>query len=599
MALNSTADLAHPLAEPARPRGADPVTVSRWAAVSARQTSLVAAVLIVILVALVAPPLWFLIEGSITVAPPSGRVALATQWGLANFEAVLSNRHFIETSVNSLVFAAGSAVMALAFGWVNAWIVERTNTPFKPLAYLTAIISLGTPYILYVSAWLLFFGKAGPVNSLYRNLTGATDVLINIYSMPGMVLVEGFLWSPLAFLLVGATLRNANPELEEAARVSGAGVFATIRRITMRLSLPAMMALSMLVFIRAIEAFEVPALVGLPGRISVLTTDIYANMVSRAPPDLGGASALSVLMLLLVLVLLYIYGRLSRHAERFATITGKGFRPRPFDLGRLRYVAAGVLVLNFVLLLMVPMLMLVWVSLLPFFQPVSAAAFKLMTLNNYRVVLASDHLDLMLNTFLVALSTATIAVSITFLGAWLAVRRAPGGWLVERLTTIPLVFPGLILGVAVMQVFLHLPIPLYGTLGILIWAFVIAYLPYGMRYSSSGMLQIHRELEEAAAVCGAAPLTRLRRIVAPLLAPALMAGWLFIFLMAARVLSLAILLAGPRSQTMAVAMFDLWGNGQGTELAALGLMWSMLMAMIAVVFYMLARRSAAGAIGRA
>src|SRR5437879_861337 len=417
--------------------------------------------------------------------------------------------------------------------------------------------------------------------------------------MPGMVLVEGFLWSPLAFLLVGATLRNANPELEEAARVHGAGVWDTIRRVTMRLSLPSILALSMLVFIRAIEAFEVPALVGLPGRISVLTTDIYTNMMARAPPDLGGSSALSVLMLLLVLVLLYVYGRLSRHAERFATITGKGFRPRPFDLGRFRHVAAGILVLNFTLLLLVPMLMLVWVSLLPFFQPVSAAAFKLISLNNYRTVLASDHIELMINTLLVAVGTATIAVTLTFLGAWLAVRRAPGGWLVERLATIPLVFPGLILGIAVMQVFLRIPIPLYGTLGILIWAFVINYLPYGMRYSSSGMVQIHRELEEAAAICGASAFTRLRRIVAPLLAPALVAGWLFIFLMSARTHSLAILLAGPPSQTMAVAMFDLWGNGQGTELAALGLMWSMLMAMIAVVFYVLARRSAAGALGRA
>jgi iron(III) transport system permease protein len=243
--------------------------------------------------------------------------------------------------------------------------------------------------------------------------------------------------------------------------------------------------------------------------------------------------------------------------------------------------------------------MLVWVSLLPFFQPVSLAAFKLLTLNNYRTVLASDHVGLMINTLLVAVATATIAVGLTFLGAWLAVRRAPGGWLVERLATIPLVFPGLILGIAVMQVFLRLPIPLYGTLGILIWAFVINYLPYGMRYASSGMLQIHRELEEAAAICGASPLTRLSRIVAPLLAPALIAGWLFIFLMATRVLSLAILLAGPSSQTMAVAMFDLWSNGQGTELAALGLMWSFLMGIIAIVFYFIARRSAAGALGRA
>jgi iron(III) transport system permease protein len=573
-----------------------PAAVSLRARLAARQPAWIAALLIVILSALVVPPFIFLLQGSFTIAGPTYG---DTHWGLENFATVLRGRNFVWTSLNSLIFAAASAVVALVIGWVTAWVVERTNAPLKGLAYFTSIISLGTPYILYVTAWLLFFGKAGPVNHLYRNLTGSTDVLINIYSMHGMILVEGFLWSPLAFLLVGATLRNANPELEEAARVHGASVWDTIRRVTMRLSMPSIMALSMLVFIRAIEAFEVPALVGLPGRISVLTTDIYSNMVARAPPDIGGASALSVMMLLLVLVLLYVYGRLSQHAERFATITGKGFRPRPFDLGRWRYVASAIIVFNFVLLLLVPMLMLFWVSLLPFFQPVSAAAFRLVSLNNYRTVLDSGQFELMINTLLVAVATATCAVTLTFIGAWLAVRRAPGGWLIERLATIPLVFPGLILGIAVMQVFLRIPIPLYGTLGILIWAFVINYLPYGMRYSASGMLQIHRELEEAAAICGASPLTRLRRIVAPLLAPALMAGWLFIFLMSARALSLAILLAGPSSQTMAVAMFDLWGNGQGTELAALGLMWSMLMGVIAVVFYFIAKRSAAGAFGRA
>ena len=570
----------------------DPTIATLWSRLAAYQTLLVAAVLIVVLAALVLPPFVFLLKASVVDAQRGG------EWSLANFEAVLGSRRFLVTSANSLVFAAGSAVVALAIGWTTAWIVERTNTPLKPLAYLTAIISLGTPYILYVTAWLLLFGKAGPINQLYRTLTGTSDVLINVYSMPGMIMVEGFLWSPLAFLLVGATLRNANPELEEAARVSGAGTWMTIRRVTLRLSLPSILALAMLVFIRAIEAFEVPALVGLPGRISVLTTDIYGNMVAQAPPDIGGASALSVLMLALVLVLLAIYGRLSRHAERFATITGKGFRPRPFDLGRLRYLAAGILVLNFLLLLAVPIAMLAWVSLLPFYQPISTAALALVTLDNYRTVFSPDHVGLIANTLLVAVATATLAVALTFLAAWLAVRRAPGGWVVERLATIPLVFPGLILGIAVMQLFLHLPIPLYGTLGILIWAFVINYLPYGMRYSAAGMLQIHRELEESAEMCGASPLMRLRRIVAPLLAPALLAGWLFIFLMAARVLSLAILLSGPRSQTMAVTLFDLWTNGQGTELAALGLIWSMLMAMIAAVFYILARRSAASALAR-
>jgi iron(III) transport system permease protein len=594
--VTSSAEVAHQSRSADRDQAGlprDPTLATLWSRLASYQTLLLAAVLIVVLAALVLPPFVFLLKASVVDAQRGG------EWSLVNFESVLGSRRFLITSANSLVFAAGSAVVALAIGWTTAWIVERTNTPLRPLAYLTAIISLGTPYILYVTAWLLLFGKAGPVNQLYRSLTGASDVLINVYSMPGMIMVEGFLWSPLAFLLVGATLRNANPELEEAARVSGAGTWMTIRRVTLRLSLPSILALAMLVFIRAIEAFEVPALVGLPGRISVLTTDIYGDMVAQAPPDIGGASALSVVMLALVLVLLAVYGRLSRHAERFATITGKGFRPRPFDLGRLRYAAAGILVLNFLLLLLVPIAMLAWVSLLPFYQPLSMAALARVTLDNYRTVFSPDHVGLIANTLLVAVATATLAVALTFLAAWLAVRRAPGAWVVERLATIPLVFPGLILGIAVMQLFLHLPIPLYGTLGILIWAFVINYLPYGMRYSAAGMLQIHRELEESAEMCGASAFMRLRRIVAPLLAPALLAGWLFIFLMAARVLSLAILLSGPRSQTMAVTLFDLWTNGQGTELAALGLIWSMLMAMIAALFYLLARRSAASALARA
>ena len=311
--MTSSAEVAHESRSADRdPAGLprDPALATLWSRLASYQTLLLAAVLIVVLAALVLPPFVFLLKASVVDAQSGG------EWSLANFESVLGSRRFLITSANSLVFAAGSAVVALAIGWTTAWIVERTNTPLKPLAYLTAIISLGTPYILYVTAWLLLFGKAGPVNQLYRSVTGTSDILIDVYSMPGMIMVEGFLWSPLAFLLVGATLRNANPELEEAARVSGAGTWMTIRRVTLRLSLPSILALAMLVFIRAIEAFEVPALVGLPGRISVLTTDIYGDMVAKAPPDIGGASALSVVMLALVLVLLAVYGRLSRHAEQ-------------------------------------------------------------------------------------------------------------------------------------------------------------------------------------------------------------------------------------------------------------------------------------------
>ena len=160
-------------------------------------------------------------------------------------------------------------------------------------------------------------------------------------------------------------------------------------------------------------------------------------------------------------------------------------------------------------------------------------------------------------------------------------RRRPGGWLLDQLATVPLIFPGIVLGTAVMQIYLAVPIPIYGTVWIILIAYVIRYLPYGMRYSYSGMLQIHHELEEAAGMCGAGHWVTLRRVVLPLMMPAVASGWLFIFLLAARILALPILLAGPDSQTIAVAMFDMWTNGQGTELAAMGLLWTLLMTVIA------------------
>ncbi|MGE5536991.1 MAG: ABC transporter permease [Gemmatimonas sp.] len=548
------------------------------------QTTIAVWALGAVLAVFVVPPLIFLAVGSIT--GPEGDVTVRY------FARVFQDRRLFESLANSILFALGSSAVALVVGGSIAWIVERTNTPLKGLAYLTTVISLGTPYVLYVSAWLFLLGKAGPVNMMWREATGSTDVLINVYSLGGMIMVEGFLWSPLVFLLMAATLRNANPELEEAARMSGATVGETIRRVTLRLSLPALLALALLVFIRALEGFEVPALVGLPGRVNVLTTDIFLDMHARVPPDFGHASAFSVLLLAIVAVLLAFYGRLSRSAERFATITGKGFRPRPFDLGRGRLVAAGILVLNFFLLLVAPTAILVWASFLPFYQTFRFRALKLLTLHNYDVVLGSTHyLDLIRNTLVIAAGAATVTMAITLVAGWLAARRRSGAWILDQLATIPLVFPGIVLGVAVMQLFLRLPIPLYGTIWIIMWAFVIRYLPYGMRYSYAGMLQVHRELEEAAGVSGATQFEALRRIVVPLLTPALAAGWLFIFLLGARVLSLPILLAGPDSQTIAVAMYDLWTNGQGTELAALGLLWTLLMTAIATVFHLFARRN--------
>lgn len=539
-----------------------------------------------VLALLVLPPLYFLFVGALT--KQEGGQTYVT---LERFALLLSHRGILLSAWNSFLFAIGSAILALMIGGLAAWLVERTNAPFKSLTYMTNVIALGTPYVLYTSAWLLLLARSGPINTWYRQITGETGVLINVYGMAGMILIEGLLWSPLVFLLLGATLRNFNPALEEAARMSGASTWVTIRRITLPLSMPAILALSMLVFIRTVEAFEVPALVGLPGRLHVLTTDIYEMMHRTMPPDIGSASSLSLILLFIVGALLYWYGRLTRNAEKYATVTGKSFRPTQIDLGRWRPLAGFALAFYFFLLIVLPAFILIWASLLPFYQTFRTQAFGLLTLDNYRAVLNSPrYVSLVINTLLIAFVSATCVMLLTAVSAWLAVRKAPGARVLDNLGTAPLVFPGIVLGVGVMQFFLAVPIGVYGTIWIIVWAFVINYLPYGMRYSYAGMIQLHRELEEAAAASGATPMVGFRRIVFPLLAPSLIAGWLFIFLLATRVLSLPVLLSGPSSQTMAVAMFDLWGNGQGPELAALGLLWSLAMTCIAIVFYLTAKR---------
>jgi iron(III) transport system permease protein len=547
------------------------------------------------LAVLVVPPLFFLIQGSVTLTAANG----ATSYTLSRFSDLLSQSFFLESAGSSFEFAFGSSAVALAIGGVTAWLVERTNTPLKPLAYLTTIISLGTPYVLYTGAWLLLLEKSGPINSFYRDMTGSTDVLVNVYGMGGMVFIEGLLWSPLVFLLLGSTLRNFNPELEEAARMSGAGSLQIIRRITLRLAMPGIAALSLLVFIRALESFEVPALVGLPGRVHVLITDIYDTMNITMPPDLGGASALSVLLLVVVAILLFFYGRMTRNAERYATVTGKNFRANQMDIGAWRWAGAAFLVLDFVLILVLPTIILIWASLLPFYQSFSRAAWARASLINYEHVFGdSRYIDLLVNTVIVAATAATAVMGLASVVAWLTVRKAPGARILDQLATTPLVFPGIVLGVGVMQFFLAMPIGVYGTIWIIAWAFAINYMPYGVRYSFAGMLQIHRELEEAAAVAGASPFAGFRRVVLPLLAPSVIAGWLFVFLLCSRVLALPVLLSGPSSQTMAVAMFDLWSNGQGPELAAVGLVWSLAMTAISIVFYVVARRSGAGVHGQ-
>lgn len=541
--------------------------------------------LTVVLAVFVLPPAVMLIQASLVdYANPDGG------YSLANFARLLADPTLYRSGINSITFAVAATALSLILGASVAWIVERTNAPLKKLAFATTVISLGTPAILYVSAWVFLLGRAGPINALWRALTGSREVLVNIYSIPGMVLVEGLLWVPLVFLLCGATFKRQNADLEEAARMAGASIFATVRHVSLPLAKPALLGLAIFIFIRNIEAFDVPVLLGTPGGVKLLTSEVYLAM-TRVPPDLGHSSAFAVVMIALVSVLLYFYGRITRNADRYASVTGKGFRPRPFDLGRHRWVGGTIIVVNFAIVLVLPLMAMLWNSITPFVRAFEPRAFQTLTLKNYAVVVSDPYyLQLALNTIFVAGVAATVVVALTALGAWFSVRRWPGSQLVEQLASLPIIFPGIVLGVAMIQLALRTPFGLYGSIWLIAIAFIIRYMPYGMRYAQPGVMQIHRELEEAAGVSGATQPSIFRRIVLPLLSPALIAGWLFIFLLAAKELSIAVLLAGTNSKTIAVAMFDQWTNGQPGEVAALGIIWTILMSCCAGVMIFLTRK---------
>ncbi len=566
---------------------ADRSDAADWARL---KVSPLVALLAAILLVLILPPTLFLVDTSLHTTRPDGSFGPFT---LQYYRQLFASPYFAGSLWHTVVYAIGSALVAITLGVTQALIVERTNAPGRSYAFLAAILSLGIPHVLYVVAWLLLLGRAGPVNGLLGFIGGGAGKApaLDVYSMWGMFLIEGVGFAPLTFLLMSAVLRSTDASFEEAAMMSGAGPLRTFGAITLRMGLPGILALMLLVIIRAFESFEVPALVGLAGNVSVLTTDIYQSSRNASAPDYGQSGAYSVCLLLIVVLLLVWHHRLSHHARRYQTITGKGYRPRIIDLGRSRFGASALLMVTFILVTAMPVVMLVFASLQPFYEGLTPESFGRLTLDNYATILAPGSFrSSIANTLLLGAATATAVVPFTALCAWLAVRRRPGAWLLDQIATAPLIFPAIVMSVAFLQVFVNLPIPLYGTLTSVIIASTVRYLPYGMRYAYAGVLRIHEDLEDAAKTSGAGPGRVFIRVVLPLVSAALVSCWLFVFLLAVQSVALPLMLVGPGTEIVAVTLFDLWQNGQVTELAAMGVLWVALMLVVSAGFHFAARR---------
>jgi iron(III) transport system permease protein len=534
-------------------------------------------------------PLVFLLWQSI-LTPQTA--AVPAQFTLENFRTAYFRADTGRLFLNSVQFASGAAVLALCIGTSLAWMNERTNTPFKSLFFALTIVPLVIPGILFTVSWIMLASpKIGLINLALQKLLDTDTVFLNIYTMAGMIWVDGLHYSPMAFLLMTAAFRSMDPSLEEQAAMSGASMLQTARRITLKLAWPAALGSLLILFVRSIESFEVPALLGLPVGIHVYTSSIY-QAIHQYPSQIGLASAYAVTLLLLTSLGIYAQTRLSSGDARYSTVTGKGFRPRTIDLGNWRYVTAAIFIVYFVIIVLLPFLVLVWSSLQKFYSAPSWAAVRRVSLDSYRAVL--DHPQFgqtMWNSLVLAVGSATAVMLVSAVISWIVVRtKVRGRWMLDNIASLPLVFPGLVLGLAIMVCYLTVDIGVYGTLWIIFIAYVTRFLPYGMRYNSASMLQIHKELEESAAMSGASWSMTFRRVVLPLLQPGLLSGFIYVMIVSIRELSSSILLYSPGTEVVSIMIWELWQNGQYVELSALGVMLIIALFCLVMLAQIFARR---------
>lgn len=480
---------------------------------------------------------------------------------------------------NTLVFASAGTAITVVIAVAFAWLLERTDMPLRDLCWTLLLVPLAMPGLLFSMAYVfLFMPQSGIVNVWLRDLGGLfgmelTQGPINIYSMGGMIFLDGMRGVATVFLLVVGAFRMMDPALEEASFAAGAKNWTTISKVTFPVLRPALLAAVLYEFTSSMESFEAPLVVGLPGRVFVYSTMIYIS-TRDAIPNYGLGAAFAGSYFVMALVFVYFYQRATlRQAERFATVTGKGYRPRTIALGRWRYPALGLFVLYFVLAILLPLGVLIWVSFLPVYRPPSWELLSQMSWRNYQLIFSEPQvLRSTWNTIVITVFTATATVALAFAISWLVVRtRLKGRLALDGLTFASHAIPGVV--VALSFIFLYLQPPfrslgLYGSVWVISLALITSYIAFATRTTNAAVTQIHKELEEAAEVSGASRVRALWQITFPLIGPAFMAAWIWVAAHAIRAFSIPLMLASRDSWPIAVMLWHLWDEEQNLPAAA-------------------------------
>ncbi|MCZ6743029.1 MAG: iron ABC transporter permease [Alphaproteobacteria bacterium] len=528
--------------------------------------------LLIVVSTLVVTPLALLTLGSFSTAALPTDISIS-KLSFENYIDVWTDPATYALFYNTGVYVTGATTLGITLAAVLAWMVERTNIPGKIWIYAGVPLTLVLPGLLQAMAWVLLLSpRIGFINKFLIDTLGlgTWDDAINIYSLGGMIFVEGFRLVPTAFLMMVPLLRSMDPALEEAAAMSGARPSSTLRKVTFGLMLPGLLAVLIYQFITAFEVFEVPGILGMPADIFVFSTKIYALHRSvTVEPAYGEANALSMIYLLVAVVATYLYSRVIAKSEKFTIITGKGYRPRVMDLGAWKWPAFSLVFIFLLVTIILPFLVFLYVSFLPYLMTPSLEAFQAMTFEFYIEVFNDELIGISVwNTFLMTVVTSTAVVVVSFLISLVVVRsKFWGRRLLDQMSFMPHAIPGIVMGVAFLWVFINidnLGIPIYGGIWSITIAFTVGYIAYGTRAMNAAILQIHKDLEEAAYVSGAVQWRTMWRVFYPLMIPTFVGVWIWVMLHAVRAASLPLILTeGPENQVLAVLVWNMWDEGAG------------------------------------
>lgn len=547
-----------------------------------------------LVVLLVATPLTFLVLGSFSTARLPSEFSFSTL-SFVNYIKVWTDPGTYSVFSNTVVYAVGSTLCGIVMAAGLAWLVERTDLPFKSLVYAGVPMTLVMPGMLQAMAWVLLASpRIGFINVALMHLFGLSKPPFNVYSLSGMIFIEGLRAVPTAFLMLVPLLRSMDPSLEEAAATAGARPFSTLRKVTLGLMIPGLLAVMIYQFTSILESFEVPGILGLPTGIYVFSTKIYTVLHSAsALPAYGEANALAMLYVVIAVVSTYLYSRMIGHSERYMIITGKGYRPKVLSLGFWRWPAFALVLMFLSLSVIIPFLVFAYCSFLPFLQAPSAKAFASMSWANYSTIFHTEQLGHTLwNTVLLTFWVATGVVILSSLVSLVIVRsKFWGRKILDQLAFVPHSIPGMVMGLALLWIFLQidkLGTNLFGTIWSIMIAFIIGFMSYGTRAMNAALLQVHKDLEDAAKMSGARQWRVMWRVFVPLLLPSMLGVWIWAVLHVVRLAGMPLILAdGSENEVLAVVIWNMWDQGYVEAVGAMGTILVLVMLVFTIGVRML------------